>query len=166
MSSLFAGPIAVAYHIVTWLSQILTPLTGGVATAAAIVAFTIAVRLLLSPLSFLGLRGQARVAAMQPRIAQLRAQYARQPDKLQAELGSLYAAEAGGMMAGCLPLLLQLPFFSVMYRLFLSGTVSDKPNELRTGRCSAVRLAATGSPRQARPAGRAWCSSGFSRCSP
>ena len=130
MSSFLDGPIAVAYHIVTWLSQILTPLTGGLATAAAIIAFTIAVRLLLSPLSFLGMRGQTRIAAMQPRIAQLRAQYAKQPDKLQTELSSLYAAEAGGMMAGCLPLLLQLPFFSVMYRLFLSGTVSGKPNEL------------------------------------
>jgi len=130
MSSFLDGPIAVAYHIVTWLSQILPPLTGGLATAAAIIAFTIAVRLLLSPLSFLGLRGQTRIAAMQPRIAQLRAQYAKQPEKLQTELSSLYAAEAGGMMAGCLPLLLQLPFFSVMYRLFLSGTVSGKPNEL------------------------------------
>jgi YidC/Oxa1 family membrane protein insertase len=130
MTSLFAGPIAVAYHIVTWLSQVLTPLTGGLATAAAIVAFTIAVRLLLSPLTFLGMRGQTRIAAVQPRIAELRAKYARQPDKLQAELSALYASEAGGMLAGCLPLLLQLPFFSVMYRLFLSGTVGGKPNEL------------------------------------
>ena len=76
------------------------------------------------------MRGQARIAAVQPRIAELRAKYARQPDKLQAELGALYAREAGGMLAGCLPLLLQLPFFSVMYRLFLSGTVSGKANEL------------------------------------
>ncbi len=130
MSSFLAGPIAVAYHIVIWLSQVLTPLTGGLATAAAIVAFTIGVRLLLSPLSFLGLRGQARIAAIQPRVQELRAKYARQPDKLQAELGALYSREAGGMMAGCLPLLLQLPFFSVMYRLFLSGTVGGKANEL------------------------------------
>jgi YidC/Oxa1 family membrane protein insertase len=130
MSALFAGPIAVAYHLVTWLSQFLAPLTGGLATAAAIVVFTLVVRLLLSPLSFLGLRGQARIAAVQPQIQGLRAKYARQPDKLQAELSALYAREAGGMLSGCLPLLLQLPFFSVMYRLFLSGTVSGKANEL------------------------------------
>ena len=130
MSSVFAGPIAVAYHLVSWLAQVLMPLTGGLATAAAIVVFTIAVRLLLSPLSFLGLRGQARIAALQPRIQELRARYARQPEKLQAELGALYAREGGGLLAGCLPLLLQLPFFSVMYRLFLSGTIGGKPNEL------------------------------------
>jgi YidC/Oxa1 family membrane protein insertase len=130
MSSVFAGPIAVAYHLVSWLAQVLTPLTGGLATAAAIVVFTIAVRLLLSPLSLLGLRGQGRIAALQPQIQELRTRYARRPDKLQAELSALYAREGGGVLAGCLPLLLQLPFFSVMYRLFLSGTIGGKPNEL------------------------------------
>jgi YidC/Oxa1 family membrane protein insertase len=130
MSSLFAGPIDVAYHIVYWLAHSLAPLPGGLATAAAIVAFTVGVRLLLSPLSFLGMRGQARIAAVQPRVQELRAKYARQPDRLQTELGALYAQEAGGMLAGCLPLLLQLPFFSVMYRLFLSGSVGGKPNGL------------------------------------
>ena len=34
------------------------------------------------------------------------------------------------MMRGCLPLLLQLPFFSVMYRLFLSRTVDGRANGL------------------------------------
>jgi YidC/Oxa1 family membrane protein insertase len=130
MSSLLAGPIDVAYHVVYWLAHLFAPLPGGLATAAAIVAFTIGVRLLLSPLSFLGMRGQARIAAIQPRVQELRTKYARQPDRLQTELGTLYAQEAGGMLAGCLPLLLQLPFFSVMYRLFLSGTMNGKPNGL------------------------------------
>ena len=132
MPTFLDGPIAVAYHLVSWLAQVLTPVAGDLGTAAAIVAFTVAVRLLLSPLSFLGMRGQARIAAIQPRVQELRSRYARQPDRLQAELGSLYAQEAGGMLAGCLPLLLQLPFFSVMYRLFLSGTVRGRPNELLT----------------------------------
>jgi YidC/Oxa1 family membrane protein insertase len=130
MSSFLAGPIDVAYHVVYWLAHVLAPLPGGLATAAAIVAFTVGVRLLLSPLSFLGMRGQARIAAVAPRAQELRARYARQPERLQAELGSLYQQEAGGMLAGCLPLLLQLPFFSVMYRLFLSGSVGGKPNGL------------------------------------
>ena len=130
MSSFLAGPIDVAYHVVSWLAHVFAPLHGGLATAAAIVAFTLGARLLLSPLSFLGMRGQARIAAVQPRVQELRAKYARQPDKLQAELSALYAQEAGGMLAGCLPLLLQLPFFSVMYRLFLSGSVNGKPNGL------------------------------------
>jgi YidC/Oxa1 family membrane protein insertase len=92
----------------------------------------VAVRLLLSPLSFAALRGQAGIAALQPRVAELRARYASQPDRLQRELAALQSAEGGTLLAGCLPLLIQLPFFSVLYRLFLSKTVAGRPNALLT----------------------------------
>lgn len=124
------APIGAAYHIVFALAQFLAPVSGGLATAAAIVVFTAAVRLLLSPLSVLAYRGQARVSRLQPMIAELRRKHAHQPDRLQEELTALYRAEGGGMLAGCLPLLVQLPFFSVMYRLFLSKTVAGHPNAL------------------------------------
>ena len=124
------APIGAAYHIVFALAQFLAPVSGGLATAAAIVVFTATVRLLLSPLSVLAYRGQARVSRLQPMIAELRRKHAHQPDRLQEELTALYRAEGGGMLAGCLPLLVQLPFFSVMYRLFLSKTVAGHPNAL------------------------------------
>ncbi len=140
MLAFLNGPVAVAYHVVFVLSQFLTPLTGGLATAAAVIVFTLAVRLLLAPLSFTALRGQARIAATAPRIAELRARYSRQPDRLQRELTALYAAEGGGMLAGCLPLLLQLPFFSVIYRLLESGTVAGRSNVLLSKRLLAAPL--------------------------
>ena len=130
MLGFLGAPIGVAYHIVFGLAQFLTPLPGGLATAAAIVIFTVGVRLLLSPLSLLAHRGQARISALQPKVAELRRQHASQPDRLQQELTALYRAEGGGILAGCLPMLLQLPFFSVMYRLFLSKTVAGRPNAL------------------------------------
>jgi YidC/Oxa1 family membrane protein insertase len=133
-------PVGLAYHVVFALSQFLAPLTGGLATAAAIIVFTLAVRLLLSPLSFTALRGQARISALQPRIAELRATYSHQPDRLQRELTALYAAEGGGMLAGCLPLLLQLPFFSVVYRLLESATVAGHANVLLSKRLLAAPL--------------------------
>ncbi len=123
-------PMGAAYHLLLTLAHVLAPLPGGLAAAAAIVIFTAAVRLLLSPLSFAALRGQAGLAALQPRVAELRARYARQPDRLQRELAALYQAQGGTLLAGCLPLLVQLPFFSVLYRLFLSATVAGKPNAL------------------------------------
>ena len=134
MSSLLAGPIGLAYYLVLSLAQVLSPLGGNLATAAAIVAFTVGVRLVIAPLTFFGMRGQARIAAVQPRVRDLQTRYARQPDRLQAELSALYAQEAGGMLTGCLPLLLQLPFFSVMYRLFLSGSIHGKANVLLSRR--------------------------------
>jgi len=132
MLGFLGAPMGAAYHIVFALAQFLAPVSGGLATAAAIVVFTVAVRLLLSPLSALAYRGQARMSRLQPQVAELRRKHAHQPDRLQQELTALYRAEGGGMLAGCLPMLLQLPFFSVMYRLFLSKTVAGHPNALLT----------------------------------
>jgi YidC/Oxa1 family membrane protein insertase len=130
MSSLLSAPLGVAYDFVLVLAHVLAPVTGGLATVAAIIVFTMAVRLLLSPLTFFAMRGQASMAAMQPRVQELRARYAKQPERLQTELTALYREQGGGMLAGCLPLLLQLPFFSIMYRLFLSGTIDGRRNSL------------------------------------
>jgi YidC/Oxa1 family membrane protein insertase len=122
--------VSVAYHLVTALVHVLTPIAGGLAAPAAIVAFTISVRLLLLPLSYYALRGQAAQARLQPELAELRRRYAGQPDRLQRELAAFYQREGGGLLAGCLPLLAQLPFFSVMYRLFLSPSVSGHADQL------------------------------------
>jgi YidC/Oxa1 family membrane protein insertase len=124
--------VGVAYHLVTSLVTALTPLTGPFAAAAAIVVFTMAVRLLLLPLSYYAMRGQAAQARLQPELAELRRRYASQPDRLQRELAALYQRESGGLLLGCLPLLAQLPFFSIMYRLFLSRTVGGHVNTLLT----------------------------------
>jgi YidC/Oxa1 family membrane protein insertase len=124
------APLGVAYTALFALARVLAPLPGGLATVAAIVIFTVAVRLLLSPLSFTALRGQAGIAALQSRAAELRTRYVHQPDRLQRELAALYQAQGGTLLGGCLPLLVQLPFFSVLYRLFLSKTVAGRPNAL------------------------------------
>ena len=132
--------VSVAYHLVTALATALTPLAGPAAAAAAIIAFTLAVRLLLLPLSYYALRGQAAQARLQPQIAELRRRHARQPDRLQRELQALYQREGGGLLLGCLPLLIQLPFFSVVYRLFLSHSVGGQPNRLLSHHLLGVPL--------------------------
>jgi YidC/Oxa1 family membrane protein insertase len=130
MLGILNGPITAAYHLVTGLALWLSPLGPSLATALAIVVFTILVRLVLSPLSFFAFGGQASMSRLQPKVAALRSRFAGQPERLQRELTELYRTEGGGMLTGCLPLLLQLPFFSVMYRLFRSATVAGKPSGL------------------------------------
>jgi YidC/Oxa1 family membrane protein insertase len=130
MFGFLGAGVSVAYHLVTTLASAFAPVAGSLAAAAAIVAFTLAVRLLLLPLSYYGLRGQAAQARLQPQIAELRRRYASQPDRLQRELADFYQREGGGLLLGCLPLLVQLPFFSVVYRLFLSHSVGGQPNRL------------------------------------
>jgi YidC/Oxa1 family membrane protein insertase len=130
MLSVLSVAVGAAYHVVSTLVQLLTPVAGGLAPAAAIVLFTIAVRLLLLPLTFYAMRGQASQARVAAQAQALRERHSGQPDRQQRELAALYQREAGGMLTGCLPLLLQLPFFSVMYTLFRSATVAGHPNSL------------------------------------
>ena len=134
--------VSVAYHVVTNLVHLLAPLGGGLAAVAAIIAFTVAVRLLLLPLSYYALRGQAGQARLQPELAELRRRYGHQPERLQREIGALYQREGGTLLIGCLPLLVQLPFFSIMYRLFLSPSVAGHPNLLLAHTVAGVPLSA------------------------
>ena len=72
MPGFLGVPVDAAYHLVFALTHLLTPVAGGLAAAAAIVLFTAAVRLLISPLSFRALRGQAALARLAPQVQALR----------------------------------------------------------------------------------------------
>ncbi len=141
MSGFFDVPVDAAYHVVTLLANSLTPLLGGLAAAAAIVGITMAVRLLLLPLSYRAMRGMAAQARVAPQAQALRKRHAGHPDLLQRELAALYAAEGTSMFAGCLPLLLQWPMFSVLSLLFRSRQVGGAPNTLLAHRLFGAPLA-------------------------
>jgi YidC/Oxa1 family membrane protein insertase len=130
MFSFFGVPVDAAYHLVSGLTGIFTPVLGALAAVAAIVVFTMAVRLLLMPLSLRALRGQAVQARLAPQLQALRQRYAKQPERLQRELAALYQREGTSMFAGFAPLLLQWPFLSVMYLLFRSPQVGGAANTL------------------------------------
>ena len=130
MSGLFAVPIDAAYCLVSALAGAFAPLPGGLAAAAAIVACTILVRLLVSPLGYRAFRGERARARLAPKVTDLRRRHAHQPERLQRELATLYRQEGSGVFAGFLPALLQVPFFAVMYRLFVSASIAGTPNAL------------------------------------
>lgn len=110
-----------AATVVTWLADVLAPLAGGAATAVAIVLFTVGVRLLISPLTLAQVRGERRRAALAPEVRDLQRRYADDRARMQSELFALYRRAGASPVAGCLPALLQVPFFLVMYRLFATG---------------------------------------------
>jgi YidC/Oxa1 family membrane protein insertase len=130
MPAFLGVPVAAAYYVVSVLASILTPLFSGLAAAAAIVLFTMGVRLLLLPLSYRAMRGMDARARVAPQVQALQKKHAGHPDRLQRELTALYQAEGTSMFAGCLPLLAQWPFLSVMYLLFRSPAIGGKPNSL------------------------------------
>jgi YidC/Oxa1 family membrane protein insertase len=119
-----------AYHLVLILTNVLTPVLGGMAAVAGIVLFTAAVRFLVSPLTFRALRGQAAQATLAPQVQRLRQRHAHQPERFQRELLALYKREGTSPFAAFAPLLVQWPVFSVLYLLFRSPTVAGGPNTL------------------------------------
>jgi YidC/Oxa1 family membrane protein insertase len=132
MTTLLGVPLAAAYHLISGLVTFLTPALGGAAAVAAIVLFTVAVRLILMPLSLRGLRGQAAAARLAPQLQALQKQYGKQPERLQREMTALYKREGTSMLAGLTPFLLQWPLLSVIYWLFRSTQIGGKPNALLT----------------------------------
>ncbi|WP_225641437.1 membrane protein insertase YidC [Streptomyces werraensis] len=120
--------------LVEQLADLLRPLFGLSAAAAAIIAFTALVRLLVHPLSRAAARGQKARTALQPRIAELRRKHGKNPEKLQKAVMELHAEEKVSPLSGCLPSLLQLPAFLLLYHLFSSGSIGGEPNALLTHR--------------------------------
>jgi YidC/Oxa1 family membrane protein insertase len=140
MPAFFGVPVDAAYHLVFALTNVLTPVLGGLAAVAGIVVFTMAIRLLVMPLSFRALRGQAAQARLAPQVQALRRRYGRQPERLRRELTALQAREGTSVFAGFAPLLAQWPVFSVLYLLFRSPTVAGGPNRLLSGDLFGVPL--------------------------
>jgi YidC/Oxa1 family membrane protein insertase len=142
MSGFLGVPVGASYHLDFALAQLPPPVAGGLAAAAAIVLFTAAVRLLISPLSLRALRGQAAMTRLAPQVQALRTRYGRQPERFQRELAALYKREGASPFGGIVPLLVQWPFLSVMYLLFRSATVDGAQNRLLSDGLFGVPLGA------------------------
>ncbi len=101
-----------------FLSDVLDPFFGASATAAAIVVCTLGVRLALHPLARAAVRGERVRARLAPHMSELQRKHGGDPERLRRELGELRAKEGASPVAGCLPMLLQLPVFFAMYHAF------------------------------------------------
>ncbi|MGW1592875.1 YidC/Oxa1 family membrane protein insertase [Streptomyces sp. NPDC002343] len=132
--------MSVFARLVEHLADLLTPLFHASAAAAAIILFTALVRLLVHPLSRAAARGRRARAALQPRIDALRARHARDPERLRRAVLELHAREKVSPLSGCLPGLLQLPAFFLLFRLFSSGTIGGEANSLLGHRLFAAPL--------------------------
>ncbi|MET8566199.1 membrane protein insertase YidC [Streptomyces flaveolus] len=132
--------MSVFARLVEHLADLLAPLFHASAAAAAIVLFTALVRLLVHPLSRAAARGRRARAALQPRIAALREKHTEDPQRLQRAVLDLHAEEKVSPLSGCLPSLLQLPAFFLLYHLFSSTTIGGETNGLLGHRLLAAPL--------------------------
>ncbi|MFD9098469.1 YidC/Oxa1 family membrane protein insertase [Streptomyces collinus] len=132
--------MSVFARLVEQLADLLQPLFHASAAAAAIVLFTALVRLLVHPLSRAAARGQRARAALQPRIAELREKHAEDPGRLQQAVLELHAEERVSPLSGCLPSLLQMPAFFLLYHLFSSSSAGGGADGLLSHRLFTAPL--------------------------
>ena len=83
----------------------------------AIIMLTVLVRMAVYPLANASYRSFAKMKKVAPAMAELRVKYANDKPKLQQELVKLYETERVNPMAGCMPLLLQIPIFFAVYKV-------------------------------------------------
>ena len=94
----------------------------------AIVLLTVAIRLIFYPLANFSFKSMAKMKAVQPEMMRLKELYKDDKVKLQQEMMSLYRKEKINPASGCLPVLIQIPFFFAIYKmLFISLEMRHQP---------------------------------------
>ncbi|MGH2747588.1 MAG: YidC/Oxa1 family membrane protein insertase [Actinomycetota bacterium] len=86
----------------------------------AIILLTVAVRLVLLPLSIKQTRSMREMQRIQPEVKKLQQKHKGDRQKLNEEMMKLYKEHGVNPFGGCLPLLLQLPVFIALYRVLLT----------------------------------------------
>lgn len=81
----------------------------------AIVILTVAIRAVLWPLNSAQTRSMKKMQELQPKIKALQAKFKDEPQKMQEAMMKFYAENSFNPMAGCLPMLVQLPIFLGLY---------------------------------------------------
>jgi YidC/Oxa1 family membrane protein insertase len=88
----------------------------------AILLLTVAVRLIFFPLANKSYESMTKMKKVQPLVEEMRKKFKDDPAKQQQEMMALYQREKVNPLAGCLPLLLQIPVFFALYKV-LSVTI-------------------------------------------
>jgi len=83
----------------------------------AIVIITALVRLIFFPLANYSFKSMAKMKILQPEMLRLKELHKDDKVKLQQEMMALYKREKVNPISGCLPVLIQIPFFFAIYKM-------------------------------------------------
>lgn len=84
----------------------------------SIIILTLLVRMIVMPLHVMSFRSMKAMQKVQPMIQSLREKYKEDPMTLNKEMMDLMKRHKVNPMGGCLPMLLQIPVFFALYRVF------------------------------------------------
>jgi YidC/Oxa1 family membrane protein insertase len=87
----------------------------------AIVALVVLLKIAFYWLNASAYRSMAKMKAVAPKVAELRERYKDKPQQMQQEMMRIYREEKVNPLGGCLPILVQMPFFIALYWVLLSS---------------------------------------------
>jgi YidC/Oxa1 family membrane protein insertase len=85
-----------------------------------IIVFTILIKIVFHPLTHKSTKANIKMQELQPKLAQLKEKYKKDPTRLNQETMKLYKTSGVNPLGGCLPLLFQMPIFYALFVVFRS----------------------------------------------
>jgi len=110
----------------------------------AIMAMTLLVMVLITPLTVKSTKSMIQMQRLQPEMKRLQAKHKGDREKLNEEMMKFYRENQINPLGGCLPLLAQMPVFIIMYQL-LRG-LTTRQEGLGTGIGQQLGHVVTGTP--------------------
>ena len=86
----------------------------------AIVALVVLLKIAFYWLNASAYKSMAKMKAVNPRVMELRERYKDNPQQMQQEMMRIYREEKVNPLGGCLPIVVQMPFFIALYWVLLS----------------------------------------------
>ena len=96
----------------------------------AIIALTTIIRVLFFPLSIKTVRSQKALSQLNPKIQEIKQRFKNDKSAQSVETMKLYKENNINPLAGCLPLLIQLPILIGLYQAFIAGLKPENLNML------------------------------------
>ncbi|HOF34624.1 MAG TPA: membrane protein insertase YidC, partial [Spirochaetota bacterium] len=81
----------------------------------SIILLSILTKLIFLPLTIKSTNSMKKMSELSPKMAELKIKYKDKPQELQKEMMMLYKNAGVNPLGGCLPLLIQMPFFFALY---------------------------------------------------
>ena len=94
----------------------------------AIILITACIRIIFFPLANYSFKSMAKMKILAPEMTRLKELHKEDKAKLQQEMMALYKKEGVNPISGCLPVLIQIPFFFAIYKmLFVTIEMRHQP---------------------------------------
>ncbi|MGI4879782.1 MAG: membrane protein insertase YidC, partial [Janthinobacterium lividum] len=104
------------FHLLDWLFKLFGNF------GLAIIGLTAIIRAIMFPIASKQFQSMAKMRLVQPKMKELQERYKDDKPRLQQETMALYKKEKVNPVAGCLPVVLQIPIFYALYKTLLVST--------------------------------------------